>query len=151
MATISACWECGYQGWFGKQVTITHPQPNAVLTEPKPFKGITAYPVRGTYRHLPKGHQVWLLTQDETIGRRIYPQGFFHVHLNPRDKTWHGLIDGGTRQQINVIAVIAPPTSQEYFQYFEYVGREVRNGVFEPIPKIPDECAERDSAQALVP
>src|SRR5579862_2290469 len=82
---------------------------------------------------------------------RSWPQGFFPVQFGPSEGTWFGQIDPGHRRHIRIVAVVAPPTSEDFFTYYERVGREVRRGIFEPLSGVPAECVNQDSVQARVP
>jgi hypothetical protein len=65
----------GYRRWFGQQIKITQPAPNAYLAPVEVRRGTRAHPVSGTLRYLPKGHTIWLIVVNETKGR-YWPQGF---------------------------------------------------------------------------
>jgi hypothetical protein len=60
--------------------------------------------------------KIWLLHQDEKTGL-IYPQGFSIVKYDHRNGTWEGKISAGSPGGIRIIAVVAPPTSQDFFRY----------------------------------
>jgi hypothetical protein len=49
---------------------------------------------------------------------------------------------------VTIIAVVAPPTSQEYFNYFQRVGQKTSH---EPLLGIPLECKIGDIVHAKVP
>jgi len=110
-----------YRLCAGRQIEITHPRPGETLTDPEPLGGGQAFPVRGTLRRLPQGNEIWLLTEDESTGL-FWPQGFFNAHYDPQSKTWLGKIFGGGRKNIRIVAVVAPPTSQDFFRYYQTVG-----------------------------
>jgi hypothetical protein len=99
--------------------------------------------------HLPKGHAIWLLTEDQGTGE-IRPQGFYAVQYNEPQKTWSGLITGNGKGQVKIIAVVAPPTSIQFFRYFQSVGR-ANNYKFTPLNAIPPECKNITAVQALRP
>ena len=138
-----------YNWLFGQRIKITHPRPQEILTDPEPLGSGFAYPVRGTLRRLPKGHQIWLLNQDDSKGF-VWPQGFFAVEYNPIDRTWFGKISGSGNPNVRIVAVVAPPTSQDFFKYFQKLG-PMRGYQFEPLPRIPPECVNQDSVQARIP
>lgn len=49
---------------------------------------------------------------------------------------------------VTIIAVVAPPTSQEFFQYYEKVGSKT---AYEPLERIPAECWNIHEVQAKKP
>jgi len=139
----------GYRRYFGQQIEITHPRPNEALTDREPLGSVYAYPVRGTLKRLPKSHEIWLLRQDETT-EQVWPQGFFNVKYDHEQKTWFGKICYGGKKNIRIVAVVAPPTSQDFFRYYQQVG-ESRQYIFEPLKRIPAECRNQTSVQARFP
>ncbi len=131
------------------RIKITHPRPQETLTEPEPLGGAFAFPVRGTLKRLLKGHQIWLLTQDDSKGA-VWPQGFFPVEYDPSEGTWSGKINGSGKPNVRIVAVVAPPSSQDFFRYFQKLG-QMRDYKFEPLSRIPPECVNQDSVQARIP
>ena len=148
-AAIVAVIVAAYKGWFGQQIAITKPRPGEDLTDPEPLGAGRSFPVEGTFQRVPKRHDIWLLVEDELTGR-VWPQGFFHVQIDRNQQRWHGRVNAMGRGHIKIVVVIAPPTSQDYFGYFQMVGRQSENN-FTPIPRVPPECTKRDSVQARVP
>jgi len=100
-------------------------------------------------KHLPANHEIWLLTQDERTGF-VWPQGFFPVQFDPQRRTWMGKINGSGKKQVKIVAVVAPPTSQDFFRYFQDVGNK-RNYVYDPLKRVPAECRNRAYVQAFLP
>ena len=133
----------------GRQIVITGPRPQETLSGGEPLGGGLCFPVRGTLKGLANNQEIWLLTQDETTGL-VWPQGFFPVQFDPERGTWMGKIDGSGRKQVKIVAVVAPPTSQDLFRYFQALGPK-RNYQFEPLQRVPVECTNRDSVQAFLP
>lgn len=132
------------------QIQITYPRPQELLSGGEQLSGSNvAYPVRGTLKKLPENHHIWVLTQDDSTGF-IWPQGFFPVQHDPYQGTWLGKINGSGKKQVRIVAVVAPPTSHDFFNYFQALGR-LRNFQFEPLPRVPPECRNRASVQAVVP
>ena len=82
-----------YKRVFGQQIVITHPRNDEVLTDPEPLRPGVSFPVRGTLKRLPKGHEILILTEDENT-RFVWPQGFFNVKYDPGRKTWLGKVNG---------------------------------------------------------
>ena len=136
-------------GLLGRRIRITSPRPQETLSGAEPLGAVHCYPVHGTLKKLPKGHEIWLLTQNHLDGS-VLPQGFFPVQYNGHDGTWMGKSSGNGRSPIKVIAVVAPPTSVEFFQYFQKMG-QLREYQFEPLPYVPPECVNQDSVQAKLP
>ena len=133
----------------GRQIEITDPRPQEVLKDSEPLGPGLCFPIRGTLKHLPKRHEIWLLTEDESTGL-VWPQGFFAVQFNHHQGTWMGKVYGSRKQQVKIIAVVAPPTAQDFFRYYQKLGRE-RNYQFEPLNRVPVECTNRASVQAFIP
>jgi len=147
-AGIVAMIVASYRRWFGQEIRITSPLDGGTLTDPEPLGSGLSFPVRGVLRFLPKNHEIWLLVQ--SLSGKTWPQGFHQVDYNHRDGTWRGRITGMGRERIRIIAVIAPPTSQDYFRYFQKLGDECESG-FPPILRVPVECKKRHSVEANVP
>jgi hypothetical protein len=145
-AAIVALLVGGYKRWFGQQIRITQPKENDFLLPAELHLGVQAHPVYGTVRHVPKGHKIWLLAAEESTGK-AWPQGFSPVEQSG-DGTWKGYIHVWGWHRVTIVAVIAPPTSQEYFRYFQRVGKKTD---YEPIIGIPPECKKRHTISAKVP
>jgi hypothetical protein len=136
-------------GWFfGVQIKITHPRPLETLTEPESLGKGRSFAVRGTLKRLPKDHEIWLLTQNEATGQ-LWPQAFFAVKYDHQQKTWVGKITAEGWKSVKIVAVVAPPSSQDFFRYFQHVGglREK----YEPLKRVPPECRNLASVQAFMP
>src|ERR1035441_8656839 len=149
VAVIVAGVGASFRRVFGQRIEITYPRPQESLTDPDALGDGFAYPVRGTLKRLPKGHQIWLLTQDDSKGS-VWPQGFFPVEYNPSQGTWMGKINGSGKPNVRIVAVVAPSSSQDFFRYFQKLG-QLRNNDFEPLPRVPPECVNQDSVQARIP
>ena len=130
------------------QIKITHPRTGEMLQGAEPQGKVSTYPVRGTLRHLPKGHEIWLLTKDGGTGH-IFPQGAVQVQYDPVNKTWEGRINWRGDPNLRIIAVVAPHTSQDFFCYYQKLGR-LRNWTFEPLIRVPAECANSAEVQPRV-
>lgn len=132
-----------------RQIEITLPRHGEVLTDQNPLgPGAVSYIVRGKLRSLPKGHKIWLLTADERT-EQFWPQTFYPVQFNEKTGEWHGRINGSGRSPLQIFAVVAPPTSQDFFRYFQKRGDETKN--FVPLTRIPPECRNVHSVQARLP
>jgi len=142
----------GMQTFLGRQIRITHPRPGETLTDPEPLGEGFCYPVRGTLKHLPANHEIWLLNQDERTGL-VWPQGFSRVQYDSNLKTWIGRVSSIAsptgRKQVRIVAVVAPPTSHDFFQYFQVVGDKRQQ--YEPLKRIPAECWNTAYVQAYRP
>ena len=119
-----------YRLYIGQRIKITLPGANEGLGNPE-TPGV--YIVRGTLRRLPKGHEIWLLTEDEST-KQVWPQGFFLPRYDESARTWYGKVNATGRKHLRIIAVVASPTSQDLFRYFQNVGR-LRNNTFEPLTR----------------
>ena len=137
----------------GREIKITSPRPQELLRSPEQRgSGFFVFPVSGTLKHLPKDHEIWLLVEDQRSGR-VWPQGFFPVVFDPDQKTWNGKINPniiGKTQPIKIVAVVAPPTSQDFFDYFQKLGDKTHH--YEPLDGVPLECRKNSAfVQAQVP
>lgn len=131
----------------GGRIQITSPRPLETLKDPKPFGNAVSFAVEGTLKRLPKDHTIWLLTQDETSGL-IWPHGFEPVQYDRSGGKWFGRIGDIRGRRAKIIAVVAPPTSHDFFTYYEKHGASTG---YSPLNRVPPECANRDDVQALVP
>jgi len=87
-----------------------------------------SYAVKGTLNHLPTDHYIWVLTEDEQTGQ-IRPQGFFLPIFDHATKTWSGRVTGAGGPRKKIWAVVAPPTSHDFFLYFQQVGSKAHSTV----------------------
>ena len=133
---------------FGTQIRIVSPRAGSYLEDnPQPCGDMTTYKVQGTLKRLPKGHEIWLLRQDE-FSSKLWPQGFFRAVFDPETKQWHGRVNGTGQPSFRVIAVVAPPTSHDFFTFFQRVGD--KTGHYEPIDRVPPECRNLRYVQVRV-
>jgi hypothetical protein len=150
-AGIVAVIVASYKRWFGQRIAIINPTEHRSLSAAEPRAGIMAHVVHGTVKHLPKGHRIWLVFVHEA-GGQFWPQSFAPVETNDAKGTWKGYIHVFDWQykweNITIMALIAPPTTQQYFNYFQRVGKKTG---FEPLSAIPAECKWRHTIQAKVP
>jgi hypothetical protein len=144
---ICAILVAGHRRWWGQQIKITEPAPNAFLAPVEVRRGTGAHRVFGTLNFLPKGHRIWLIVVDETKGR-YWPQGFEAVEYHGETGTWSGYITAEGWHSVTVVAVVAPPTTQDYFNYFQRVGHKTS---YDPLLGIPQECRKRDTVRCKVP
>jgi len=128
----------------GRQIQITSPRTGEILGNPEPRGEVVSYRVDGTLGHLPRDQAIWLLTEEEVSGR-VWPQGFYAVEFDRKTKKWHGRIILEGINRIKIHAVVAPPTSQDFFRYYEQVGQKTG---YAPLGRIPTECVNKDNVQA---
>src|ERR1051326_2293543 len=148
--TVRAIWsslEAISRKILGQRIRITSPRPTEQLHHAGTSSGDAIYKVTGTLKRLPKGHQIWLLRVDPLSGK-AWPQGFHQVQFNRDTGTWEGRIKARDLKQFRVVAVVAPPTSQMMFSYYEGHGMETK---FSPLLSVPPECSNRDEVDAMVP
>jgi hypothetical protein len=145
----------GFVAWvrwvIGRQIQITSPTPQQTLEHPQPLGTGVSYEVRGRLKKLPRDHRIWLLCEDERSGR-VWPQGFYSIQFNQYSGEWVGRINGrhgSSGQPIKIVAVVAPPTAGDFFEYFQQVGTKFKD--YEPLKRIPVECTNRTWVQARVP
>lgn len=127
---------------IGNQMQITSPRPLGELDGKEPFgapeEGRFSYAVRGKLKRLPSDCEIWLLIQDERSGC-VWPQGFSRVQFDPQNGEWVGRVHTQfTRPRI--VAVVAPPTAQDFFRYFQKWGSKTNHAALD---RIPVECTNR--------
>jgi hypothetical protein len=130
------------------RIEITSPEPRTPLQGKRSDGTTFSYEVTGKLKRLPDKHEVWLLTQDELSGK-VWPQGFSRVQFNPERGTWTGRIGGTPGQSVKIVAVVAPPTSVDFFRYYQEICN--RGAEYEPLRDVPFECTNRASVQAVLP
>jgi hypothetical protein len=54
---------------FPLKIKIVSPRSQEPLTDPQPRGPGHSFAVRGTLKKLPKGHEIWVMTQDDVTGR----------------------------------------------------------------------------------
>ena len=95
LGVASAAAYSGIVWLFGRALNplkITEPAPGEVLKEPLEFApACTSYLVKGTLRHLPKNHKIWLLEQSPTSSQ-VEPQAFQEGRVILRDGHWEGRV-----------------------------------------------------------
>jgi hypothetical protein len=139
----------GAMAWISKlkagRIQITSPRPLEQLEDRQVnARGGVSYKVRGKLKKLPTGHQIWLLIEDE-IPRKFWPQSGYAVQFDPTTGEWHGRVnDKRAKGSIKIIAVVAPPTSQQFFRYYEKVSEKTK---WEPLDEIPPECINQAHVQ----
>jgi Domain of unknown function (DUF4062) len=128
-------------------IQITSPRPLEFLEDRQPLgeKGFS-YRVRGTLKQRPRDHEIWLLTEHHLGG--VFPQGFRQgrVQYDSQTGEWVGRV-AVTTEQVKIIAVVAPPTSQDFFRYYQRLG-DIHNNQFEKLVRVPPGCKNTDSVQA---
>jgi hypothetical protein len=132
------------------RIRITVPQQREnpeTLQKPEPHGRNWSFLVEGTLHNLPKDHIIWLLTQDERSGQ-VWPQGFARVAYNPANQRWSGRIVATLGRRVRIVAVVAPPTSHDFFTYYQKHGFKTE---WAPLDRIPAECSNQDFVQAVAP
>jgi hypothetical protein len=113
-------------------IKIICPTEGAMLENPQRSgdRGFT-YLVQGTLKYLPKDYVIWLLNAS-TKGEQ-WPQG--SAIFDSKSGNWEGRIYLQTWLPETIInAVVAPPTSQQFFEYYQQYGNA------KPLSRLPDEC-----------
>ena len=146
---IVAAATCLFRTYVRQQIEITYPRARETLAGAEPLGPGHSFPIRGKLKRLPPEHKIWLLIQHEVTGN-VWPQSFFPVQYDARKGEWDGKINGAGRREVRIVAVVAPPTSQDFFQYFQKVGVQ-RHHDFEPLMRVPPECRNVASVQAFLP
>jgi hypothetical protein len=131
-----------------QKIQITHPLSGQPLSDPQPLGPSTvSYIVRVKLKSLPEGHKIWLITADERT-ELYWPQTFYPVQFIKETGDWHGRVNP-CRSPCQIFAVVAPPTSQDLFRYFQKRGDETKR--FVPLSRIPPECRNVASVQTSFP
>jgi hypothetical protein len=140
-----------YRRFRGQRIAITDPVNHGLLGVAEQRAGVVAHSLHGTIKHLRKDHKIWLVVVNES-GDQFWPQGFAPVETNEANGTWRGYIHAFDWQykwqNITITAVIAPPTTQDYFNYFQRVGKKTD---YAALSAIPAECKWRGTIQAKLP
>jgi hypothetical protein len=132
--------------WRAGRIQITSPRPRELLEGKEPFElqGRFSYTVRGTLKRLPRDHEIWLLIEDRS--GYVWPQGFSRVQYNQQTGEWFGRVHTQFSEP-TIIAVVAPPTSVDFFRYYQKVGNKTNH---EALTRVPVECTNRTTVQARV-
>jgi hypothetical protein len=138
-----------FPGFFsrllGINIKITSPVSSQGVTGKKQYEEVSTYDVRGKLRKVPKDHEIWLLVRDQS-SHNVWPQGWEKVEYNEIEKTWAGKVSAkNSDKRIEIIAVVAPPTSSDLFAYFCRHGKETN---WAPLLRLPPECTNIHSVQA---
>jgi hypothetical protein len=139
---LGAAWRY-IAGW---QIEISSPRPLEALTNPRSLYdgGILAYEVRGRLKRRPTDHEIWLLTRYDG-NARVWPHGFDPVKYNRDTGEWVGWINGKGRSRITIIAVVAPPSSHDFFSYYQAHGRQTN---WDGLPRLPPERENKAEVDA---
>jgi hypothetical protein len=143
----------GIDWLFGRALNplkIDEPAPGDVLKEPLQFApGCISYLVKGTLRRLPKNHTIWLLKKDPSSAQ-VKPQGFQQGRVILRNGKWQGRVypSMAYAKRTTIIAVVAPPAVDMFFNYWQKVGLKAG---WVPIDHIPNECRKIETVQARLP
>jgi hypothetical protein len=88
------------------------------------------------------------LREDERSGR-VRPQGFLPVQYFRDKGEWVGRVTGLAGQPSKIFAVVAPPSSCDFFQYYQKLGAQLPQ--YEPRNRIPPSVQIELSVQARLP
>jgi|SRR5215469_4996523 len=131
------------------RIEITSPRPMELLGGKQPFgkpeDGRFSYEVRGKLKHCPKDCEIWLLVEDRS--GYIWPQGFSLVSFDKERGQWVGRVHT-QHSQPRIVALVAPPTSQDFFKYYHLWGCKTN---WAALKRIPVECSNWTSVDALLP
>lgn len=126
-------------------IEITSPRPNEILRGSKRLGPGLCYRVTGRLEVLPKDHRIWLLVQPWESSN-FWPQGFEQVVYDPVTKEWSGFIfEPSGQAKLTIFAVVAPPSAQAFFEYYQKHGNATR---WSPLREIPAECNNRQRMDA---
>lgn len=138
--------------WQKRQnaITIDLPKAGEMLQNPQVFYGRTYYPVTLRLGFIPPDHEIWLLTS--RVGEnKVWPQGAdkSRVQKGGVPGTYTGFFHAVSGGPLTVTAVVAPPTSQMLFNYYERYGGATG---WAQLDNIPPECMKtKASVTAMVP
>ena len=140
------------EGWLGRMgsgpIRITSPGEGQGLTGKVPDGESFTYLVRGKLKRLPKDSSIWLLVEDERT-HCLWPQGAERVAPTDGEGSWTGRIHVGVGySRVKILAVIAPPTSTDFFEYACANGTKTG---WSPLTRLPPECKNVHPVTALVP
>jgi hypothetical protein len=108
------------------QIKITYPQPGEILSSGAPMENGRKFYVWGALKGKPQDHEVWILIQDDS--GKVWPQCNAAI-FDAGSRTWSGWINPGRRSEVRIVAVVAPPTSHIFSQYFQKLGDQNRKRV----------------------
>jgi hypothetical protein len=131
-------------------IRIDSPRPGETLNErdARRIQGLRCFEITGRLGFVPEGHAIWVLVQ-AVGGEQIWPQGFESVKFDDRSHQWSGHFYAPDHDsQVQIVAVVAPPTSREFFTYYQHQVGATRAA---PLSRIPYECKNYASVVAQVP
>jgi hypothetical protein len=130
------------------RIEITSPRPDEALKNPVSQRPGPCYRVVGRLGFLPEDHQIWLLVQHSKMNK-VWPQGFSSPSYRKETGEWEGFIRSpDSKEEIRIVAVVAPPTSQMMFSYYQMHGNETN---WAPFEAIPEECRNIAVVRAMLP
>lgn len=130
------------------QIQITSPRPGEVLHDSKQLPPGVCYRVTGRLGFLPHDHRVWLMVQPRRV-KGFWPQGFEPVTYNPVTGDWSGFVfEPSGKAKVTIIAVVAPPSAQAFFEYYQRHGNSTN---WDPLNEIPAECTNRHQVDTETP
>jgi hypothetical protein len=100
----------------GSVSRLSIPSRTAVSRRPRRAWAWSCIRYRGP-KHLRKDHRIWLRVMDDKTCK-TWPPGLVPVEYSNDQGTWKGYIHAWGWNNVAIVAVVAPPTSQDYFNYF---------------------------------
>jgi nucleoside 2-deoxyribosyltransferase len=135
LTTDAANLKAEFEARGDDQIRITSPLEDQLLEgRESRHKGAT-YVVRGTLKHLPTNHTIWLLNVNESADE-VWPQIIKVKYDFPQPGEWEGRTYLSSNQKSVIIyAVVAPPTSNDLFRFYEHSLQYQ----MQPLSRIPGE------------
>jgi hypothetical protein len=131
------------------EIQITSPRtPREVLQDKRRYGEVFSYRVEGKLEYLSEGHEIWLLNVNDRA-QQVWPQGFSPVKdWDAQTGVWTGRVCGKPGETIKIVAVVAPPSSADFFNYYQDI---CDGGVVKPLRRIPPECTNQASISVTLP
>jgi hypothetical protein len=136
MGPSSTSLQAGLSPMTEENISIAIPVTGPVLIDKKPLGNSHTYAIRGKLKQLPPGCHIWLVTAG-IESEQYWPQTSYDVQHNDRTGNWNGRVHTGGGP-VRIIALVAPPTTQQFFLYYKQVGDATKN--YTPLRRIPAEC-----------
>ncbi len=120
------------------QISIISPLNDGVLENGKDTaQAAHRYLARAKVSNLPHGHKVWFVHEKPRTGE-IWPQEPAISKTPDEWEAWTFVWDH--HNEVTIVAVVAPPTSNDYFEYYHTVRKPLGAQGPIPLPRIPPEC-----------
>jgi hypothetical protein len=130
-------------------IQITHPSsPLEALQDKLPYADGFSYKVTGKLSKKANDHRIWLLNENERE-QKVWPQGFSPVtDWDPRTGEWSGRVHGKAGETIKIVAVVAPPSAADFFNYYQELCDQ---GIVKALKRIPPDCTNQASVEIKLP